>query len=774
MAPKKNPAQPSAKRRKGNGEPQAIEQYNGEMRRTLSTSLQTRALKACTYCRKQKTRCFKASPFAVSCLRCLGSERECSLEEEYKRENPEVKVVQGVPEHFVGQETVGDGSSPLEFLTRPFPTHIRPYADDMKTRLDGIYLGVSELLALVKNGTKTDGDSSTLNSDARLFLDATSSMRRSPAPPTLALMSGTRSNSPGPSPLPNKAGYFSHSGSSAGQRPQLQNMEELGVNEEDPYGFMLPSNSFQSAPLTVIARQVRDVPRPILNLLQLTNIENPTSRRFFDVEKDVISGGILTEPEVVDLINDFRSNYGRWVLFPLYMATDELIVQIRKRSSLLLTTCCCLSLRYLLNGKPSPGDVDSFRRKKDTYKLIMQQLVTDLDKSLLKFVAFLGTAENLGDVEFFQAIVILSIYLMSLSSIINDTIDPDTLLETDLALRELNLDPWYLSGLGLSAFISKTSFGTLFSDRLTVSDKQKETFLSDFSIWRGQFESTEDQMLTILRIYNHLILIHLVSCIFSGRMCIVDEIRLNHCIASLSLPNATNFDGRMVSEISILLITYNFVQLNLNSGTSKVFSNVESNFQVVKDEINSWLEQWGYLFSQPALQFVEFCYHFCYTLIYYNYTYAKVFITSVSSPMMDFSQSTVDQILLHGDKEIWLGIMSHTCSLAKIILTVKDDSYFAYLSDQIHFCSFFGGLMLIKTLHFLKTNDKLHYLNDPDLLSKGMSEATWRAPLEYVKLLIGKYTRVAQENEHDILTKYRNGLVECLKSLFPDFPIDQS
>lgn len=765
--------EPSLKRRKSSAGLSELPS-SGEMKRSGLTSWQSRTLKACTYCRRQKTRCFKASPYAVTCLRCLGSKIECSLEKEFRLENPSVKIIQGVPEHFIALQSAAENAAGgLLLLPKPYPTHIRPYADDMKSKLDGIYLGVSEILSMLRHSGKPaeNGRHPALDNDVKLLLDAASSMKRSPVPgvfspiPSLVLS--------GLAPLPIRSSAPTPLGQQAAPRHPAHAIDESAVSEEDPYTFMLPSNSFQSAPLTVIARQVGDVPTPILNLLQLTNIQNPLSRRFFDVEHDVITSNILTEAEVVDLVNDFRSNYGRWVLFPLYMATDELILQIRKRSSLLLTTCCCLSLRYLLNGKPSPGDVDNHRRKKDTYKLIMRQLVTDLDKSLLKFVAFLGTAENLGDVEFFQAIVTLSIYLMSLSSIVGDTIDPNSLLETDLALRELNLDPWYMSGLGLSAFISKASSGTLFSDKLSMSEKQKEAFLSDFSIWRGEFESTEDQMLTILRIYNHLILIHLVSCIFSGRMCLVDEIRLNHCIAALSLPNATNFDGRMVSEISILLITYNFIQLNLNSAVAKVPSVIDSNFQVVKDEINSWLDQWGYLFSQPALQFVEFCYHFCYTLICYNYTYTKVFM-SIGSPIMDLSQGTMDQVLEYADKESLIEIVSHSYSLVKFIQMVEDDSYFAYLSDQIHFFFFFGGLILIKSLQFLKNKDKLHYLNEPILRSKGLSEIEWKVALDSVDMLIKKYATVGQENNHDILTKYKNGLKECLKNLFPTVTVDSA
>lgn len=723
-----------------------------------------RALKACDYCRKLKTRCLKATSVSVSCVRCTGSSKLCSLELEYRKENPSVKLIQGIPEHLVDKES---GGSSIQAR--------RNSEHEMKQKLDLIYLGVTEILALMRQRSQgvdsgNDGDpSSILNSDVKLLLDAASSMKRvnpgTPGPldpgdstPHLQLFLGSLQ----------RYGFQSGVGTPlySGGVPQIGTRPsgpDEAVEEEEIF-LTSAAKSFKTLPFSLVARTVTDIPRPVLNLLNLSVVKN-SQKPFYEVEHDLISSGILTENEAVDLMKDFRSNYGRWVLFPLHVSTEELITQIRKKSSLLLTTCCALSLRYLLNGKPSPGDIDSHRRKKDTYKLVMRQLVHDLDRSLLKYASFQGSTDKRSDIEFLQAIVILSIYLLSLSSIVANTVDPDSLLDDDINLSNLNLDPWYLSGLGLSTFISKSTFGSLISPFHSTS-----SLSPNFTILYDELDSNEDQMLTVLRIYNHLVLIHLVSCVLSGRMCVIDEIRLNHCMSALSLPSATNFDGRMVSEISILLIAYNFIQLNLNSPTSRTLEQVEANLHSVKEELSNWLDQWVYLFSQPTLQFVEFCYSFCVIQIYLCYNFAKIEIASkMVSKYPDFLHQyeldALDPIFSHADKDSLIKIIYHLFNLVLFVTKVEDDSYFAYLSDQIHFFFFFGALVMLKVLYFLKTQDKLHYLNETNI--QGLSEKNWKDALESVDLLIAKYDRVAQDNSDDVITKYKKGIIERRNQLFP-------
>lgn len=630
---------------------------------------------------------------------------------------------------------------------------------DTQRKLDLIYSGVAQILLIMK-GEDGEPRNPILGSDVKLLLDAATSMKKSSLPSTPSLFLDLLAATPNGSRIlhgnaPNHP---------LGYRSMLH--EDLSVSEDSP--FVSSTTSFKTSPYSIISNLVHGIPRPISNLLGLSMDTSDGRAGIFKVDLDIISSGVLRESEVIDLMNDFRSNYGRWVLFLPLTTTEELVTLIRRKSPLLLTTCCCISMRYSLNVKLSPGDVDSYRRKKDTYKMVMRQLVKDLDKSLLKYATFQGSATLSGDIEFLQAIVILSIYSLSLSSIVTNTIDPDSLVEEDLNLRDLNLDSWYLSGLGLSTFISKANFGTLFQS-LNADDGLSPNFTVIFD----RPNSNEGQKLTILRIYNHLILIHLVSCVFSGRMCIVDEIRLNNCLSALSLPSATNFDGRMVSEIGILLITYNYVQVNQIARNIKELSQIESNLLNVNEEITAWYEQWDYLFSQPALQFVEFCYHFCYILIYINYIYSKLLVASKIPLVQDlFDADLLEDVLKYADKASVIEIVTHAYALVEFILNIEDDSYFAYLSDQIHFCFFFGALTLMRTLKFLKTNDKLHYLNSAGASSKGLSEQNWKSSLKGIFLLIEKYEHVTQDNPDDIITKYKGGLVECLQLLFPGMHFD--
>lgn len=765
--------EPVVKRRKSSAGPPPDE----NMLHNKRESQQTRTLKACKYCRKQKTRCFKASSVAVSCLRCLGSNKLCSLEEEYTERNPDVNVIRGVPEHLMDK----DASTTSFPSLGPGPDLYYPKRQgetDMKQKLDLIYMGVSEILAMMKTkgGPDATDKGQILNSDVKLLLDAASSMKRTPVPGTPGLFMEGPSITPGMNLLRHYGLQLSGLGT-----PQTSSSQPIsrGIllphdeeNDEDPTALMVPSHSYKTSPFSIVSKLVNEIPDPIMSLLNLSTVLKGTRKRFFEVDHDVISSAILTETEAIDLMNDFRSNYGRWVLFPLGVPTDELITRIRKNSSLLLTTCCCLSLRYLLNGKPSPGDVDHYRRKKDTYKLVMRQLVKDLDKSLLKYASFQGSSDNSGDIEFLQAIVILSIYLLSLSSIVASTVDEDTLLEEDLNLRELNLDAWYLSGLGLTTFISKASFGTLFQTAKSL--KNGEEFSPNFTILYNHFDTSEYQALTILRIYNHLILIHLVSCVFSGRMCVVDQIRLNYCTSALSLPSATNFDGRMVSEIRILLIAYNYIQLNLSIGSgSKDMNQVEANIQSTKEEIMNWYDDSEYLFTQPTLQFVEFCYNFCYVLIHYNYSYTKLMIhTKLNAGKIPafldvFNIENIDNVLESCDKDSLLQMVAHAHHLVSFIGTIENDSYFAYLSDQIHFCFFFGTIILLKILKFLEVSNKLLYLNDIQSEYNVLAESNWKQAFESVNLLLQKYDRVAHGNSEDVITKYKNGLLECIGQLFP-------
>lgn len=657
------------------------------------------------------------------------------------------------------------------------PTHPNTkITNETNTQLQLIYSGVQEILLMMKSGKQSSGND-LLNNDARLLLEAASSMKKSSTPTTPSLQYNDAKQLGFPSPqhlLP--PSLLSHQDS-------LYEQDDDDDEDDVPQSFHATSNSLKAAPFSIICNQ-SNVPQPILNLLNLSTVQSGENNRnkFYDYVDDVISLGILNELETIDLINDFRRNYGRWVLFPLSIPTGVLIERIRYKSSLLLTTCCCLSLRYLLNGKLSPGDIDNFRRKKKTYNLVMKQLVKDLDRSLLKYASFQGTHENSGDIEFLQALVILSIYSLSLSSVATKT-DELVALEEEEAfeLQGLNLDPWFISGIGLTTFITKSTFGTFF--RNVHNKQEQDSDLSPFTILYDELDTDEYQTLTILRIYNHLTLVHLINCIFSGRMCVVDEIRLNFCTNTLSLPSSTNFDGRMVSEIGILLIAYNYLQVNSNGGVIRTMKECESSLRAAEDEIRAWYEQWEYLFSQPALQFVELCYDFCNVVIYFNFNYKKSVINGRKHPhgardpklhettpaiLEVYDVDNVDYIIRYSDEASLVKMIRFSYHLIQFIHLIENDSYFAYLSDQIHVCFYFSAIVLMKITRYLKDNYMLHLLDEVNKCDENLQigKHNWLDIIKSLQALIEKFGRIGGSNEDDIITHYKNGLSEILTSLF--------
>jgi hypothetical protein len=699
------------------------------------TAQGSRTLKACDLCRRQKTRCFRSPENPNSCLRCSFLNKQCSFQ----------TLLDGV---FMEPTTSNSNM-------------MNSGMDDGATsrKLDLIYNGINEMLALMRNNDLTND---MINNDARLLLDAASTMKNLP-------------NSPGSQQFLEKS-IHGHQAPGLQLHPEYNVYDTIDTNNLSI--FQSSSNSLQVSPFSIIENELKNpdiIPKPILNLLNLSAVKNVPY-----ANDDLISLKILTDLEAIDLMNDFRRNYGRWISFPLSIPTAVLIDRVRFKSSLLLTTCCCLSMRYSLNSI-SPGDINNYRRKKYTYRALIKQLIKDLNKSLLQITSFQGTRDGSGDIELLQALVILSIYSLSLSSVARATLPDDDeeeeyefLEDKSMSLQMLNLDPWYISSVGLTVFISKSTFGNLFKKKVGDENSQMNMQQSPFTILYDELDTDEYQTLTILRIYNHLSLVHLVSCVFSGRMCVVDEIRLNYCTATLSLPSATNFDGRMVSEIGILLIAYNYVQVNLNVNTS-TYKDCLLSFEAVKEEIRLWYEQWEYLFSQPALQFVELCYDFCNLIIFYSFNYQKLVLsTSSSSKRKDkqdqilkdlYKENNIEFILSHCDKNSLVQMLDYSYKVVKFINFIESDSYFAYLSDQIHFCFYFSGVCLIKLNKYLITSDQLKLLDEVETNQED-SRSTQELIITDLKNLIEKFGRIGQENKDDIISKYKVGLETMLEGVF--------
>lgn len=520
--------------------------------------------------------------------------------------------------------------------------------------------------------------------------------------------------------------------------------------------FETPTTSFLASPFLIVANQLvlELVPTPISGLLGLNKSLARLAKPRFN---DVISKGIILEANAISLMNVFRRNYGRWILLPPNMSTTVLISRIRHKSSLLLTTCYCLALRFLLNGVFDPKLVEE---RQAMHRVLTKQLETEMGEAFVKVTCF-GGCES-GHIEFLQALVLVSIYSLSISSLARHSRIGTDECEDD----QLTLDPWLISGMGLQLFVTKLTLGTLLSGALSKSNHEGDDPHSPFTVFFSEFDLEEFQKLAVLRTYNHLTLVHLINCVFLGRMCAIDAIRLKYSTATLSLPSSTNFDGRMVSEIGILLVAYNYVQKTLLSSSSESDTDCEMSFKQVKEEIRSWYEQWEYLFSQPAPQFVELCYHFCCITIYYAYTYQKTIIngdtdTHAGSGVLCEPVTTEsyreDKIvfLLKNADDVTLGkILMHAINLVRFINVIESDSYFAYLSDQIHFCFFYAATILLKLLRW--GNDRNLYDEREVLEIKGD-----------LTLLILKFQMMSSStNSHDDLTSryckaLQLGFAEC-------------
>lgn len=620
----------------------------------------TRTNRACDDCRKQKTRCLPPTNESAGCSRCQFLKLKCSFQKDNHSES----------------------KTPIA----------------QSDRIELIYRGVNEIVSLLK-----DQANYRLNDDARLLLDASSTMKQA-SPQTV--------------------------------EPEL----DIMLSAEPTYDFHHPSKSCQSSPFSIVCNLLPEsgVPNSILHLV---NRPQAPFRNRNVPKPDVISLGILEETEAVELLDDFKQNYGRWVLFPSNITTEELIERIRQKSPLLLTTCCCVTLRYLLTHV-AQDDYELQHTIKRRNQDLLSQLAKELEAALLGYFVFPHNSSPVGDVEFLQAVAVLSIYSLSLTSLAGISVE-----DKESSLTNFSLDPWYLSSVGLNTFLSKSAFGQL------VQHKVIDAATSPFTVLFQELDD-EEQTLTVLRIYNHLTIVHLIQCVFSGRMCVLDEVRLNYCTATLSLAKLTNFDGRVVSEIEVLLIAYNYIQVATGINDRATPRERETAFSSAMEEMKQWYDQWEYLFSQPTVQFVVLCYEFCFIMIILVFNYQKGLCEDV--PAFDvYSEHSLSTILRSCTKENLLSLLEHGNHLLLFEKMIDNDSYFACLSDQIHFCFYFGAIVIMKTFLYLQNN------HQEKIIDAGKRKET----LRLIQSLIDRLTRVSQGMKNDILTKYRDGLLDMLKLL---------
>ncbi|KAI5958907.1 hypothetical protein KGF57_002341 [Candida theae] len=632
----------------------------------------SRTLRACELCRKQKTRCFRSPEYPTSCLRCRFLSKTCS----FKLEESE------------SASTTSTNAATID--------------SQGNFKVDLILDRVNELLSIVKsgqmssvehagNGVNTPGQDQLINSDARLLLETASSMQ----------------------------GHHQINSNS------LLNVELL---EQTTLDFQSATPSFVTAPFTIVRNSMKNefCPASIQNLYQ-SRIYSHSNR-----PSNIIELGIMTEKEVIDVVGNFRRNYGRWVSFPNSLSTENLVRDLQEKSPLLLTTCCCVSYRY--SAGPNQDNQQRITR-------LAKVLIKELSHNFTQFASFANN--DYGLVEFFQSLAVLSLYAGSISSVVTDE-DPE--------LAGFNLDPWQLSSIGITTFLTK----------------------STFQLFKTKRSNTEDgyETLTILRIYNHLCLVHLINSIFSGRPCILDDGRIRYCTTALTLFNATNFDGRMVSEINILYITYKYLQKNDDANNAPNLQDFHFN-EVVK-EIQTWFQNWEYLIQQPALQFAEFNYHFCSILIYLAHSFQKLQLAGgagggvvggvsgvISDLNMFLQQDILDLILKQCQPQNLLSMYQHARDLLEHIKQISSESYFAYLSDQLHFCFYFSGVLLSRILRLAVTSNLSHLEEFKDVNTKrGLTRR-----LQPIVNLTRKIDGFLSDSDPVILAKYNTGLKHCIEDV---------
>lgn len=462
---------------------------------------------------------------------------------------------------------------------------------------------------------------------------------------------------------------------------------------------------FKTSPFTLISDSVspQSTPLSIRQLFKPSMTNSPDSKSAINI----LSLNLITMSEATTLVDKFKECYGRWVSLPNNISTEQLIISMKYSCPVLLTTICATSLRYQRHT----------RRDEILYTHLLNQLKIEL---------FQEISSNVQSLEFLKALVILCVYGYSLSN------------------PEFTIDPWFISGTAVQKFLTLD----VESELLNLENLHESL----------DFEQ-EVEKLSNFRVWNHICLVHLVNCVFSSRMCVLDEIRLDQSRKSLDLSQATNFDGRIVSEISLQLLLYNYLQSAVDHAN-------HIDFEGFEQELDLWHEQWNYLFRQPTLQFVEFGYHYVYVVALYHYHFGgkklldldaqtgesgTTIANAVGDDDDDEAEEEEEEEYVIKDKDVLKKFMFHSIKLIDHINGIKDIVYFLCLSDQIHLCTMYTTLLFIKLIKWSHKYTGLSQFDTLELISKA-------------KLIKEKFYQVSQET-NDLAYKFATGIQETIDSL---------
>lgn len=701
-----------------------------------------RALKACDSCRRMKTRCIPSPlPEEVQCLRCDTFNLRCSFQD-LLSDDEGAETLALLKEQKSSSGTGSATYESAELTKRLLKSGYSPEDFAVHAKLlQNVNKNVTKILELLANQAPPAAPESSSRPAAP---GNPSSRAVSALTEAVQMMTSSSGHTLVPSGLVDPE--------SREVSPELDDISAKRTEQRHLTPYL-------TCPFTMVSQMVsrENLPLPICKIQDHEMLPQ-------GLVDDVVGLNLLTLEEVVLLTQDFRDGYGKWCSFPESMSTEKLVEVLRSRNaSLLLSAICVLALRYTL----SYHDL-----KTRIYKNLLYKLKSDLELSL---------RHNPHGIEFIQALVVLSMYASSYSSDI------------------MSVDAWYLSGIGLQQFLTLNIPDALFNrenDYAEPTDFFSLGLSSPLDSAPSHLLSPESQFqkLQTSRLWNHLCLAHITNCVFSGRMCIVDGVRIDLCRRILDFPNSTNFDGRMVAEISMQLILYNFVQhCNVHPPKSP---NSTTAFDKVHEELQVWIEEWRYLFSQPIhpnTQYAEFAYNYSRTIVLYTWYHrcyrarkmhlAKRARVNPSRPTdLNIMNKTsignylsqeypVEDVINSIPKDKRLDMLKHAHRSLETMINDNPEN-FRYLSDQLFFQCVHCSLVCLIIAH------SLYHFSDgllgEDHLEQILSDVK-KYSLRLQKIREGELKSFWVEEVDlkipSVILQYHRAIETCLQDKFPEYEI---
>lgn len=259
-----------------------------------------------------------------------------------------------------------------------------------------------------------------------------------------------------------------------------------------------------------------------------------------------------------------------------------------------------------------------------------QELAARLAPTLLReskshlSLALLVTPQYL---EFFQAVLVLSMW------------------STTIGRVPLSMDSWLLSSFALQHSIAS---GIWSSNHNHSSQKPGRSGLDTLCVW------------------NHLCLVHLHYCVGTRRKAVLDRKDVEQCRRILDAQQTSNFESRMVAEVFLYWIIY---ESSLNP----------VDVPRTQSALQTWREEWNFLFDQPRSQFIQMGYCFAQLLTYDRSLKTKsaavretllLEMVHLSTTIIRLAMNTTDERTKHLTDHIY-----HMLSFAAVTLTRLLHSY---------------------------------------------------------------------------------------------------